>query len=293
MRKKVNNQFVCKWCQVKFIKLCRADSTIKYCSYECRKVAKSNAIKSYYANQPNLRKEISQKSSITKRNRIKNDKEYANRLRQQGKQLGSRVATKTQTEKRKKTINAKYSKKEQLSWSSKGGITNSIKNNGPWNKGLTKETDVRVAKQAQILMGHFPNPGSGRGKCGFRKDIKLYVRSTWEADFVRILRFLDIDFNYEAKRFDFFNKSGQITDTYRPDFFLPEYNLWIEISGWVSKDKSRKLKMFKAFYPEYKLFHIDETVYSGLKNIFSFKVQNWEGDSRSIGDASSLMSLLS
>ena len=80
MRKKINKRIICQWCQITFIKLVRVDSLVKYCSVKCRGFGKSNAVKIYYAARPNLRKEISKKSSLTKRNRIKDDPKYAYRI---------------------------------------------------------------------------------------------------------------------------------------------------------------------------------------------------------------------
>ena len=77
--------------------------------------------------------------------------------------------------------------------------------------------------------------GSGSGISGFRKDINLYVRSTWEANFARILLYLNIEFEYENNVF-YFNIENN-SHSYRPDFFIKRKNMYYEIKGHA---KSRK-----------------------------------------------------
>ena len=54
----------------------------------------------------------------------------------------------------------------------------------------------------------------------------MYVRSTWEANFARILRYLEIEFDYEGKRFTL--KDGL---TYSPDFYMTKRDMYYEIKG--------------------------------------------------------------
>lgn len=147
-----------------------------------------------------------------------------------------------------------------------------FKNKGklPWNKGLTKESDERVNRQAIKLFGHYPNKGSGRGKCGFRRDINMYVRSTWEANVVRVFRFLAIPFLYENKRFNLKD------DTWLIDFYLPDHNLWVEVKGYVESGFRKKVEKFKRLHPEERLLVLDVVGYKKLEQGFKNKVVNWE-----------------
>jgi len=47
---------------------------------------------------------------------------------------------------------------------------------------------------------------------------------------------------YEPKTFDLGNT------TYTPDFYLTEFDCWIEIKGWFRIDAKRKIKKFKKLY---------------------------------------------
>jgi len=81
-----------------------------------------------------------------------------------------------------------------------------------------------------------PN-GSGRGICGFRKDISHYCRSTLEANFARILLHEGVLYEYEPKVFDL--KGKKVV----PDFYLHS-SLgdvpagWVELKGWRKADGS-------------------------------------------------------
>lgn len=181
----------------------------------------------------------------------------------------------------------------------------------PWNKGLTKETDPRVAKNArntqktkrqQVSEGTFSvwNTGlskdldprveknaksltrayaegrrasvGGTSRGGRREDLGFYVRSSWEANFARLLNFLGVNFSYEAERFSLSNGK-----TYLPDFcMLDGSRRFVEIKGfWREGDKAR-IELFRRCYPDIALDVIDKEGYLILEKQFSKVVPNWE-----------------
>jgi len=85
-------------------------------------------------------------------------------------------------------------------------------------------------------------------KTGYRKDIDMNVRSSWEANFVRILKLYKIDFEFEPTVFPFPIKRG--TRAYTPDFLLTRNNEWIEVKGYLDDKSKIKLKRFKRYYPD-------------------------------------------
>lgn len=85
-------------------------------------------------------------------------------------------------------------------------------------------------------------------RTGFRKDIGLNVRSSWEANFVRVLNIYKIDFDFEPTVFAFPIKRG--TKAYTPDFFLGNNSDWIEVKGYLDDKSKIKLKRFKRYYPD-------------------------------------------
>jgi len=85
-------------------------------------------------------------------------------------------------------------------------------------------------------------------KTGYRKDIDMNVRSSWEANFVRVLKIYKINFQFEPTVFSFPIKRG--TRGYTPDFLLSRNNDWIEIKGYLDDKSKIKLKRFKRYYPD-------------------------------------------
>jgi len=121
----------------------------------------------------------------------------------------------------------------------------------PWNKGLTKDDDSRLKsvskkvrawnqvamtaeKRQQISQtlkqkyaAGMPIPNS---KIGMRKDLGMSFRSTWEANFARILKFQSKKIIYEQDRFTLLSEDGTIECVYTPDFRISDSE-YIEIKG--------------------------------------------------------------
>ena len=113
-------------------------------------------------------------------------------------------------------------------------------------------------------------------KGGWREDLDKYFRSSWEANYARYLNYIKEPWVYEPKEFEFPIKRGN--RTYKPDFWLPEKENWIEIKGYMDAKSKTKLNRFKKYYPEEyaKLIIITEQEY---KDIAKYKglIPNWEG----------------
>lgn len=84
-------------------------------------------------------------------------------------------------------------------------------------------------------------------RTGFRNDLGLNLRSSWEANFARVLNLYKIDFEFEPTVFSFPIKRG--TKGYTPDFLLKRNNDWVEIKGYLDDKSKIKLKRFKRYYP--------------------------------------------
>ena len=86
-------------------------------------------------------------------------------------------------------------------------------------------------------------------KGGYREDLKKFYRSKMEANCARYYVYSRIEACYEGKEFEFKGiKRGN--RFYRPDFYLPAFDLWVEIKGYFRKQDKTKLRRFKKFYPE-------------------------------------------
>lgn len=150
----------------------------------------------------------------------------------------------------------------------------------PWNKGLTKDDHASLATVSRKVqeklkgrnihrerlteeeyeqyitdisakMSGKGNPMYGKttriSKSGYREDIGHYVRSTWEADYARVLNFIDEPYLYEPKTFELTRENGS-TITYTPDFYLINKDVYVEIKGFMRDLDAEKIKLIQEQY---------------------------------------------
>ena len=127
-------------------------------------------------------------------------------------------------------------------------------------------------KISQTLRGHPPNPGSGIGKSGFREDLPFYARSRWEANVARSLEYEELKYVYEPIVVDFGEWS------YRPDFYIPELNWFIEVKGYMTDRAREKVEAFRsyAFEQGFAFSLIEQKEYRELSEIYSTVIPEWE-----------------
>ncbi|MEW6059958.1 MAG: hypothetical protein AB1551_07465 [Actinomycetota bacterium] len=74
-----------------------------------------------------------------------------------------------------------------------------------------------------------------------------------EQQFARLLDFYQIEWEYEPTSFDLeWDKHENVIQRFTPDFFLPQYDLYIEITTLNQKlvtKKNRKIRRLRALYP--------------------------------------------
>lgn len=88
--------------------------------------------------------------------------------------------------------------------------------------------------------------------------LHMQFRSSWEVTIAELLSDLDVKFDYEPKRFYFRREK----ESYLPDFFLPEYNLFIEVKGYMDKRSERRCRLFKKYYTGvYQFFILEKLEY--------------------------------
>lgn len=178
----------------------------------------------------------------------------------------------------------------------------------PWNKNLTKFDDERLmsvshkvsvwnaeyltterrALISQSLKKRYaegmPIPSS---KGMFRKDLNRYFRSSWEANFVRVLNTNNLTWFYEKDRFKLLDEHGVIKSTYVPDFRL-EDGSFVEIKGhadssedWkcnckrCERDKN-KLSLMADQFPEIKLSIFGRREYVKMAAAYCLIIPEWE-----------------
>jgi hypothetical protein len=75
-----------------------------------------------------------------------------------------------------------------------------------------------------------------------------------ERQFARLLDFYQIDWRYEPTSFDLeWDKDGHVVQRFTPDFYLPAYDLYIEITTLNQKlvtRKNRKVRRLRELYPD-------------------------------------------
>ena len=114
------------------------------------------------------------------------------------------------------------------------------------NKNLSLIRSINCKKQHKLGILNSKgknNPMSGKiihGK--YQKYGSIGMRSGFEVAFAKWCDKNNIKWLYESKTFDLGNT------TYTPDFYLPEFNLWIEVKGWWRDDARQKFDLFRQIY---------------------------------------------
>ena len=74
-----------------------------------------------------------------------------------------------------------------------------------------------------------------------------------EQQFGRLLDFYQIEWEYEPRSFDLgWDREGNIIQRFTPDFFLPQYDLYIEITTLNQRlvtKKNGKIRKLRELYP--------------------------------------------
>lgn len=159
------------------------------------------------------------------------------------------------------------------------GINNFHKDGKTWNKGLTKETDSRVAKgvskwKQNYLEGKFKNWSQGLTKendsriaklsnktsqtikekvkngewhCSFSKSRSyqykgVTLHGSWELNFVKYLDKKSIKWKRLNKSFQYIWNNEY--HEYFPDLYLPEFDLYLEIKGYPTERDICKWEQF-------------------------------------------------
>lgn len=73
-----------------------------------------------------------------------------------------------------------------------------------------------------------------------------------EYEFARILDFYGIEWEYEPRTFPLRWDRGHVTEAFSPDFYLPDLNLYVELTTLktgLTAEKNRKMRLLKELYP--------------------------------------------
>ena len=140
-------------------------------------------------------------------------------------------------------------------------------------KGVETRTarGITFAGEQNPAYGKSYPPGPNyRFRGGVRSEIHptAHFRSAWEANFARFLNHLGVPWEYEVKAFPL---PGGVT--YRPDFYLPSQNLWVEVKGQMREKARRKIELFREAYPGTKLVIFDKPKHDRILQFFGTSIQ--------------------
>ena len=89
-----------------------------------------------------------------------------------------------------------------------------------------------------------------------------------ERQFARLLDFYQIEWDYEPTSFDIgWDREGHVVQRFTPDFYLPEFDLYIEITTLNQKlvtKKNRKARRLQEIYPDVRVKVLYQRDYLGL-----------------------------
>jgi hypothetical protein len=85
-----------------------------------------------------------------------------------------------------------------------------------------------------------------------KSDVVRFAHAS-EGQFARLLDFYQIEWEYEPRSFDLErDRHGNVIARFTPDFYLPQYDLYIEITTLNQKlvtKKNRKIRRLRELYP--------------------------------------------
>jgi len=121
---------------------------------------------------------------------------------------------------------------------------------------------------AQHLSGDFEEAGEEPKEA--RKAVFAHPS---EEEFAKILDFYRIKWQYEPKTFAVrWDSDGKVVESFTPDFYLPDYNLYIELTTLKQElvtKKNRKVRLLKRLYPEIRVKVMYAKDYKRLLEKFS------------------------
>lgn len=95
-----------------------------------------------------------------------------------------------------------------------------------------------------------------------------------EAEFASYLDFYQIDWRYEPICFPIdWDEEGKVTGCFTPDFYLPRFDLYVELTTMKQSlvtRKNRKLRRMRELYPDVRVKILYRRDFKGL--LFKFGV---------------------
>ncbi len=121
---------------------------------------------------------------------------------------------------------------------------------------------IRRAAEVQGISGHLAEIATWVEQRGVTAPMEglgthpVFVHPS-EAELARVLDFYRIRWQYEPKSFPLaWDQAGNVTEAFTPDFYLPDLDLYLELTTLKQSlvtDKNRKIRKFRELYPDIRL----------------------------------------
>jgi bifunctional protein TilS/HprT len=100
-----------------------------------------------------------------------------------------------------------------------------------------------------------------------------------EERFARLLDFYRIEWLYEPRSFPIAWGNGKVVEMFTPDFYLPELNLYVELTTLKQSlitEKNRKIRMLKELYPDINIKLLNKSDYFKMLVKYGYGPVNME-----------------
>jgi hypothetical protein len=102
-----------------------------------------------------------------------------------------------------------------------------------------------------------PPAATARRRRGALPSDRIDFAHESERQYARLLDFYEIEWKYEPKSFDIeWDEHGHVLKQFTPDFYLPAFDLYIEVTTMNQKlvtKKNRKVRRLRELYPGIKI----------------------------------------
>jgi hypothetical protein len=130
------------------------------------------------------------------------------------------------------------------------------------SSGSQQPESPRTPRRKPKAASAAPNAeASTRARAGARTDLLPSDRVSFahdsERQYARLLDFYQIEWEYEPRTFDVeWDADGRVIKQFSPDFYLPQFDLYIEVTTMNQKlvtKKNRKVRRLRELYPDVKI----------------------------------------
>ncbi len=123
-------------------------------------------------------------------------------------------------------------------------VARGLQEQGP----LASEAEARLQFETRLKLARY-----GMAPAGQARLKRASFNHPSEEVFANLLDFYRIAWEYEPRSFPLqWDKDGRVIEAFTPDFYLPEFDLYLELTTMkqaLVTRKNRKIKMLRAVYP--------------------------------------------